>query len=114
MELEKAMVILDNVEEDNKSAIGASEYSEEIQRAMITPIKINNVVEKQEKTKKKKNTKRKNKTIHEKAESFTNKIVSAVNGTAPFLGGIVPSIPFFFTANVGIPVFLTSFLNKNT
>ncbi|MHA2007818.1 MAG: VIT1/CCC1 transporter family protein [Promethearchaeota archaeon] len=110
IELDKAMVILDNVEEDNKSITTASNYTEEIQKAMITPIKINSLIDKEVKDKKRKISTRRKKTLHEKAESFTSKIVSAVNGTAPFLGGIVPSIPFFFAEEAGISVFLISFL----
>jgi predicted membrane protein (TIGR00267 family) len=50
------------------------------------------------------------KTIHEKAESFANVIVSLTNGIAPFLGGLIPLIPFFFVLKAGILVFITSFI----
>ena len=37
-------------------------------------------------------------------------MVSFVNGFSPFLGGIVPIIPFFLVAEAGVMVFVTSFI----
>lgn len=65
------------------------------------------VIEDKRKTKLKE---KKIKTIHEKAESFANVIVSLTNGIAPFLGGLIPLIPFFFVLKAGILVFITSFI----
>jgi predicted membrane protein (TIGR00267 family) len=109
-ELDKAMVILEdeNLEEINKFASLA--VDEEIQKAMVTPIKINNSFKKKKPNRKKKIVKKKKRTIHEKAERFANIIVSFTNGISPLLGGIVPSIPFFFIQNAGIQTFLISFL----
>jgi predicted membrane protein (TIGR00267 family) len=50
------------------------------------------------------------KTIQEKAETFASIIVSIVNGLSPFLGGIVPLMPFGFVSVAGIPIFIISFL----
>ena len=79
---------------------------EEIEKSMLIKIK------------KKRNRKRSStqdekkqiKTIQEKAETFTSMIVSIVNGFSPFLGGIVPLIPFGFVPEAGISVFIISFL----
>lgn len=109
-ELDKAMVILEDesLEEINRSTV--LNYDEEIQKAMVTPININSSFKRKNPDKSRKILKRKKKSIHEKAERFANFIVSLTNGTAPLIGGIVPSIPFFFIQNAGIPTFLISFL----
>ncbi|MGV9205527.1 MAG: VIT1/CCC1 transporter family protein, partial [Promethearchaeia archaeon] len=49
------------------------------------------------------------KTLHEKAEGFAGIIVSIINGMSPFLGGLVPIIPFFFVEQAGFPIFIISF-----
>lgn len=108
-EIDKAMVILE--EEENESLIiekGDSDGS--IQKAMITPINMNNSFDNKKIQQKKPKLKKKAKTLYEKAEKFTNVIVSIVNGTAPLVGGIIPSLPFFFVLNAGIPIFILSFL----
>ncbi|MHA1986392.1 MAG: VIT1/CCC1 transporter family protein [Promethearchaeota archaeon] len=109
-ELDKAMVILEdeNLEDLNRAIV--LDPTEEIQKAMVTPINIKNSFNEETVDKKRKIIKRRKKTIHEKAERFANLIVSFTNGTAPLLGGIVPSIPFFFVQNAGIPTFLISFI----
>lgn len=82
----------------------------EIQKAMVVPPKnLNN------KTLRKtlilrKVREKKTKSIHEKAEIFTGVIVSLVNGVSPFLGGVVAIIPFFFIAEAGLMIFITSFI----
>ncbi|MHA2037228.1 MAG: VIT1/CCC1 transporter family protein [Promethearchaeota archaeon] len=112
-ELDKAMVILEDEELEDINRPSELKVDEEIQKAMITPININNSIMEKNPGKGRKKTKKsrkKNRTIHEKAERFTNVIVSFTNGTAPLLGGLVPSIPFFFIQNAGIATFLISFL----
>ncbi|MHA1435994.1 MAG: VIT1/CCC1 transporter family protein [Promethearchaeota archaeon] len=98
-DLEKAMGKIKMMEDkiDEKEIV-------EIQKAMITPLK--------NKTKffLKKPKKKKIKTLHEKAESFTGRVVSLINGGAPFLGGVVALLPFFFVSEAGIVTFLISFL----
>ncbi len=113
-ELDKAMVILedDQIEEINR--LPEFKVNEEIQKAMVTPINISNSFKKKNpvkiRKKSQKKKKSKTKTIHEKAERFANVLVSFTNGTAPLLGGIVPSIPFFFIQNAGMWTFIISFL----
>ncbi|MFX1457140.1 MAG: VIT1/CCC1 transporter family protein [Promethearchaeota archaeon] len=111
-ELDKAMMILEDETLEEINSPSTLNIDVEIQKAMITPIQINNSYKKKnpEKTRKKTiNQKKQKKTIHEKAERFANLFVSLTNGTAPLLGGIVPSIPFFFIQTAGIAVFLISF-----
>ena len=107
LELDRAMVLTEEkqkVEEDIKSE------NKEIEKAMIT-VNLNSLSEKRKKLlKKPKIKKKKVKTIQEKAERFASIIVSLVNGGAPFLGGVLPLIPFFLTEKSGIDTFISSFL----
>jgi predicted membrane protein (TIGR00267 family) len=72
---------------------------------MVTPIEF---AGRKKRIRRKRETE-KRKTLHEKAESFANKIVSTVNGTAPFLGGLVPLIPFLFVPYPNLITFIISF-----
>jgi len=104
-ELDKAMVILKEEEEEDKLL-----DKNEIEKAMLTvnfngKNRIKNL-----NLKKSNNKRRKAKTLQEKAERFASVIVSLVNGCAPLLGGIVPLIPFFFTLKATFIFFIYSFL----
>jgi predicted membrane protein (TIGR00267 family) len=50
------------------------------------------------------------KTLYERAESFAGVFVATVNGLSPFLGGLVPLIPFFFIDEARYIPFLISFI----
>jgi len=106
LELDKAMVLIEEkqkVEEDIKSE------NKEIEKAMIT-VNLNSLSEKRKKLlKKPKIEKKKEKTIQEKAERFATVMVSLVNGTAPFFGGIFPLIPFLFIEKAVFDTFFFSF-----
>lgn len=106
-ELKQAMGI--QVEKEEGKAIDILD-EKEIQKAMVVPPKnLNN--ETQRKTLiRRKLRKKKTKTLHEKAETFTGVVVSLVNGISPFLGGIVAIIPFFFIAEAGFTIFIASFV----
>ncbi len=107
LELDKAMVL---VEEEKKKGEDIKSENEEIKKAMIT-VNLNRKNEKKKNgIKKPKIKKKKEKTIQEKAERFASIIVSLVNGGAPFLGGILPLVPFFLTEKSGIDTFIYSFL----
>lgn len=107
LELDRAMVL---VEEEQKKEEDIKLENEEIKKAMIT-VNLNRKNEKQKKgIKKPRIKKKKEKTIQEKAERFASIIVSLVNGGAPFLGGVLPLIPFFLTEKSGIDTFISSFL----
>ncbi|MHA1320797.1 MAG: VIT1/CCC1 transporter family protein [Promethearchaeota archaeon] len=104
-ELDKAMVILKEEEEEDKLL-----DKNEIEKAMLTvnfngKNRIKNL-----NLKKSNNKRRKAKTLQEKAERFASVIVSLVNGCAPLLGGIVPLIPFFFSLKATYIFFIYSFL----
>jgi predicted membrane protein (TIGR00267 family) len=90
----------DDLESENDQSI------EEIEKSML--IKI------EKKRGRKKNLSKKEKravkTIQEKAETYASLVVSLINGFSPFLGGIVPLIPFAFVANANILVFISAFL----
>ena len=104
-ELDQAMGILSTEEEQ---AIIELEQ-EDIKKAMVVPPKqINQKLKKKYSLRTKK--KKKAKTIHEKAETFTGFVVSLVNGISPFLGGIVAIFPFFFVTEAGMTCFITSFI----
>ncbi len=49
------------------------------------------------------------KTLQENAERFASIVVSIINGGSPFLGGVIPLIPFLFVTEATISVFITSF-----
>ena len=104
-ELDKAMVILKEEDEEDKLLDKI-----EIEKAMLT-VNFNDKNRiKNLNLKKSTNKRRKAKTLQEKAERFASVIVSLVNGSAPLLGGIVPLIPFLFTINATFNVFIFSFI----
>ena len=101
---ERAMamgIINEPIELHNNVDIETQE--EELEKAMLKTVhfdnKFNNIKKK-----------KKIKTIYDKAESFAGIFVAFVNGFAPFLGGLVPLIPFFFVDNAELISFILSFL----
>jgi predicted membrane protein (TIGR00267 family) len=107
LELDKAMVL---VEEEQKNEEQIQVENEEIEKAMIT-VNLNRRTERRRRgIKNPKVKKKKVKTIQEKAERFATIVVSLVNGGAPFLGGFIPLIPFFFTDPANFMTFIQSFL----
>ncbi|MFX0057793.1 MAG: VIT1/CCC1 transporter family protein [Candidatus Heimdallarchaeota archaeon] len=104
-ELEKAMALSD-LEFDNTDPF--LELNE-IEKAMLKKIKRRRLLRKKALFDDN-NNKKKSKTIQDKAEQFAILVVSFVNGTSPFLGGIVPLIPFFLVLTAGIITFIYSFL----
>ncbi len=104
-ELKKAMVIVTSEEED--SIDDDSVEIKEIEKAML--IKINQNVYPKIKISRRKERKKK-KTLQKKAENFASIIVSCINGGSPFLGGIIPLIPFLFVPSATFLVFIISFL----
>ncbi|MBD3351562.1 MAG: hypothetical protein GF364_08750 [Candidatus Lokiarchaeota archaeon] len=55
-------------------------------------------------------SKKSEKTLLEKAESFATNLASAINGFAPFLGGIVILLPFLFESLSLVTMFIISFV----
>ena len=107
LELDRAMVL---IEEKQTSDEEITSENKEIEKAMIT-VNLSSLSEKRKMLlKKPKIKKKKVKTIQEKAERFAAVMVSLVNGTAPFLGGIFPLIPFFFIEKAVFDTFFFSFL----
>lgn len=100
-EIKKAMGVFEGNE---KYPIQKEASEEDLRKAMLMPIHLNN----SDSQKKKKD--KKIKTLHEKAEAFASLIVSFVNGGAPFLGGLVPLIPFFFVSIPDLSTFILSFI----
>ncbi|TFG00780.1 MAG: hypothetical protein EU541_01240 [Promethearchaeota archaeon] len=78
---------------------------QEIEKAMLKKIKSKKIYRR-----KRKEHKKKVETLYAKAESLANKVVSLVNGGAPFLGGLIPLIPFFFVKQAGLPTFIIAFI----
>lgn len=104
-ELKKAMVI--DVSEEQEETEGDSDNIKEIEKAML--IKINqNIISKTQIRRRKE--KKKIKTLQEKAEKFTSVIVSCINGGSPFLGGLIPLIPFLCVSSANLLTFIISFL----
>ena len=103
-ELDRAMVInKSEVEEELENSADIKE----IEKAML--IKINHNVDSKARRRIGKK-KKKIKTLQEKAENFASIIVSLINGGSPFLGGLVPLIPFFLVSTANLSIFLISFL----
>jgi len=102
IDLAKAMGILDDIDDQTKIK-DIRNNEEELKKAMLKTIRI----DKPFLIKRKEN---KNKTIHEKAESVAGLIVSLVNGGAPFLGGLIPLIPFLFVVEANFIIFIFSFI----
>ncbi|MFX1357517.1 MAG: VIT1/CCC1 transporter family protein [Promethearchaeota archaeon] len=104
MELDKAMA-LSSLKSDN-----ADPFLElnEIEKAMLTKIKKRRLLRRRALNDN--NNLKKTKTIQDKAEKFAIIIVALVNGTSPFLGGVVPLIPFFLVQSAGFITFIFSFI----
>jgi len=103
-ELRKAMVVITSEEEDqiDKDSVDIKE----IEKAML--IKINKNVNPKIKIRLRRKKKR-NKTLQEKAEKFASIIVSCINGGSPFLGGLIPLIPFLCVSPANFSTFIISF-----
>lgn len=103
-ELNRAMVI-NNIEEEE---VGRDFVDvKEIEKAMLIKIKHNGNSKTKVRLRKKK---KKIKTLQEKSEKFTSIIVSIINGGSPFLGGIIPLIPFLIVPTANLSIFIISFL----
>jgi len=103
-ELKKAMVFVTSEEED---LIGEDSVDiKEIEKAML--IKINQNVNSKVKLRLRK-TKKKNKTLQAKAENFASIVVSCINGGSPFVGGLIPLIPFLCVPSANFVIFIISF-----
>jgi VIT1/CCC1 family predicted Fe2+/Mn2+ transporter len=105
-ELEKAMVLV----EDDDPLIDEEYNQEDIQKAMVIPVNISDYGDMRKYHTESKKEKKKIKTLYDKAENFSVITVSIVNGVGPFLGGLVPILPFFFVKEAGIDSFLISFI----
>ena len=102
LELDKAMVI---VEEDKSEENQLTQ--DDLEKAMLKDIDLTqNHINSQNA----KEGEIKKKTIQEKAKRFASILVALVNGLAPFFGGIIPLIPFFFVSQAGFEIFIISFL----
>jgi len=104
-DLKKEMVIFEE-EQKGKDPLEKNE----IQKAMITPIKIestNQYNKDSQKEKKRKN--RDNKSLIEQSERFATIVASLVDGGAPVLGSVLPLLPFFFGTTLSLFHFLISY-----
>ncbi|MFW9771751.1 MAG: VIT1/CCC1 transporter family protein, partial [Candidatus Heimdallarchaeota archaeon] len=102
LELDKAMVLVEEAKEG-----GTQLSQEDLEKAMLKQINLNESpnnlqVNKEEIVEKK--------TIQEKAKRFATILVALVNGFAPFLGGLIPLIPFFLVPYASFETFIISFV----
>lgn len=97
-----AMGITDEPDEINIE-VDIITQEEELKKAMLKTVHLD---KKFKKVKKKK----KIKTLHDKAESFAGIFVAFINGVAPFFGGLIPLIPYFFVPNADLITFFISFI----
>ena len=101
-ELNRAMLITEEKDDELDDDVNI----EEIEKAMLTKLSNNIEIKKTSTLKQKK---KRSKNIQEKAETFASIVVSIVNGLSPFLGGLVPLIPFFFVPVAYFSTFIISF-----
>ncbi|MFX1344759.1 MAG: VIT1/CCC1 transporter family protein [Promethearchaeota archaeon] len=101
-ELDRAMLITDEKDEEVDDGVRIKE----IEKAMLTKLSNNAEINIKGTQKKKK---KRSKSIREKAETFATIVVSFVNGLSPFLGGLVPLIPFFYSPVATFSTFFISF-----
>jgi predicted membrane protein (TIGR00267 family) len=119
LDLKREMVILeraDNNDELEKEKLEIAKKimeGKEIERAMVIPVKSEDLKSKrnilipiQAKPKKNKD----NKTMIEQAEKFATIVASIVDGGAPALGSTLPLIPFFFGTELIIFHFIFSYI----
>ncbi|MFX1239415.1 MAG: VIT1/CCC1 transporter family protein [Promethearchaeota archaeon] len=100
-ELNKAMAIVDKADAEDDDL---KKQEEELKKAMLKPVSLKKHHIKSKK--KKKNIK----SIRSKAERFAGIIVALVNGGAPFLGGLIPLLPFVFVMEANVITFVISFI----
>jgi len=121
-DLKKEMVIFEeqpNDKEEKKETkeIVKQKYNEkvnseniEIQKAMITPIKLNRKDQHSRDSlnnKKAKNNEKKS--LIEQSERFATIVASLVDGGAPVLGSVLPLLPFFFGTALSLFHFIISY-----
>jgi predicted membrane protein (TIGR00267 family) len=99
-DLEKAMGLLNN---DLPEERDIEEEQREIEKAMLKQVRL-------KREKRKKDKRKQVKSIYRKAENFASIVVAFVNGFAPFLGGLMPLIPFFIVTEANFITFLFSFI----
>lgn len=114
-DLKKEMVIIEESDEEkgkdrkeinSEDKIGMIlQEEEEIQKAMVIPMKINRKFSLKSKKKKGKNSK----TLIERSERFATVVASLVDGGAPVLGSVFPLIPFFFGTSLSVFHFIFSY-----
>ena len=114
-DLKKEMVIIEEKNEEkekDRKDINSEDKiekilqeEEEIQKAMVIPIKINRKFSLKSKKKKVKNSK----TLIERSERFATIVASLVDGGAPVLGSVFPLIPFFFGSSLSVFHFIVSY-----
>ncbi len=119
IDLKKEMVIFEEEKEEKpnsreKNGLNNDEKEileeQEIQKAMVSPIDLNNnkrffSLKGNPKKKKRKN----HKSIIERSERFATIVASLVDGGAPVLGSILPLIPFFFGDTLSLFHFLVAY-----
>ena len=105
-DLAKAMGV-HGIGETKDLDVSITQQEAELKKAMLKSVSLGAAMEAIKKRRKEFESK---KTIHEKAESFAGLVVSIVNGGSPFLGGLIPLIPFLFVSEADISIFIISFL----
>jgi len=119
-DLKKDMVIFEEEKEENskiKEKNGRNNdekeiiEEQEIQKAMITPINLNQTNNRSYLSLKgsPKKERKNNKSIIEQSERFATIVASLVDGGAPVLGSVLPLIPFFFGDTLSLFHFLFSY-----
>ena len=113
IDLKKEMVIFEEELDANNGEQNHEELElekKEIQKAMITPIKIkHNKHTDKDSIKVKRNKGNGKRSLIEQSERFATIVASIVDGGAPVLGSILPLIPFFFGTVLSLFHFIFSY-----
>ncbi len=114
MDLKKEMVIIEEELQNKDKEIRRKEFEEKlklekiaIQKAMITPINMEQTHKSSKSILKIK--KNEEKSLIEQSERFATIVASLVDGGAPVLGSILPLLPFFFGTDLSLFHFIVSY-----
>ncbi|MHA1460641.1 MAG: VIT1/CCC1 transporter family protein [Promethearchaeota archaeon] len=121
-DLRKEMVIVEeeteNKHEKKENKVNSKQKQKEkellekkaIQKAMVTPIRMNNTKKtSNDSLNDKKQGNNNEKSLIEQSERFATIVASLVDGGAPVLGSILPLLPFFFGTTLSVFHFIISY-----
>ena len=112
IEMEKAMVKYHEDRKIESESHSDTEERTEIMKHMIglSPKAKEHFIKKQTSIEKEKKSKKKGKSINEKAEAFATYFLALVDGLSPFLGAFIVLIPFLVALSLSLIQFIIAFI----